>query len=105
MPCGRRDERTLAHHVDRLLRQADGAHRVVDAATAEAGLRDGERLALTAEQRVGRDAHVVVVDERVHALAERLTGEADVALDLHARRVGRHQEHRHALVRARRRDR
>ena len=48
-----------------LLRQADGAHGVVDAAAAEAGLGDGERLALAAEQRLGRHAHVVVVDERV----------------------------------------
>ena len=47
-------ERPLAHHVERLLRHADGAHGVVDAAAAEAGLGDGERLALAAEQRVGR---------------------------------------------------
>ena len=65
-----------------LLRHADGAHGVVDAAAAEAGLRDGERLALAAEQRVGGHPHVVVVDERVRALVERLAGEADVAHDV-----------------------
>ena len=93
-------ERPLAHHVERLLRHADGAHGVVDAAAAEAGLGDGERLTLTAEQRVLGHPHVVVVDERVRALVHRLAAEADVAHDVHAGRVGRHEEHRHALVRA-----
>ena len=46
-------ERALAHHVERLLGHADGAHGVVDAPAAEPGLGDGEGLALAAEQRVG----------------------------------------------------
>ena len=35
-------QRPLAHHVERLLDQPDGAHGVVDAAAAEAGLGDDE---------------------------------------------------------------
>ena len=58
-------QRALAHHVQRLARQADGAHRVVDAPAAQPRLRDDERLALAAEQRLGRHPHVVVVDQRV----------------------------------------
>jgi len=41
-------QRPFAHHVDRLLRHPDGAHRVVDTPTTEPGLGDGERLALAA---------------------------------------------------------
>ena len=51
--AGLAGERPLAHHVERLADAGDGAHRVVDAAAAEAGLGDGERLALTAEDVVG----------------------------------------------------
>lgn len=60
-------QRTLAHHVQGLACQPDGAHRVMDTPAAEAGLCDHERLALTAEQRVGGHPHVVVVDEGVRA--------------------------------------
>ena len=81
------------------LAQSDRPHRVVDAAAAEARLGDGERLPLAAEQRLGRHPDVLVVDERVAALAARLAAEADVAHDVHPRGVGRHQEHRHPLVR------
>ena len=58
---------------------AHGSHGVVDATAAEAGLGHGEALAHLAEQRVGRHAHVVVVDEAVVTVAERLAAEADVA--------------------------
>ncbi len=91
-------EGPLAHHVEGPVAHADRAHGVVDAAAAEAGLGDGERLALAAEQRVERHPHVLVVDEGVAALLLGLAAEAEVAHDLHAGRVGRDQEHRHALV-------
>ena len=52
-------ERALAHHVERLAQLRDRAHRVVHAAAAEPGLRDGERAALLAEQVVGRYAHAL----------------------------------------------
>ena len=70
----------------------------MDPPAAQPGLGDGERLALAAEQGVGRHPHVLVVDERVVAAAQRLAAQPDVAHDVDARRIGRHQEHRHALV-------
>ena len=60
---------------------------MVDPAAAEAGLGDGERLALAAEERLGRQAHVVVVDEGVGAVPLGLARQAHVADDLDARRV------------------
>ena len=47
-------EGPLAHHVERLLGHAHGAHGVVDPATAEAGLGDGEGLALAAQEPFGQ---------------------------------------------------
>jgi hypothetical protein len=44
----------LAHHVERLAGEPDRPHGVVDPAAAEAGLGDGERLALAAEQGLPR---------------------------------------------------
>ena len=93
-------ERALAHHVDRPLGHPDRPHGVVDASTAETGLRDHEGLPLATEQRFIRHPDILVVDEGMRALVQRVPPEADVALDVHAGRVGRDQEHRHALVRA-----
>jgi hypothetical protein len=90
----------LAHHVERFAGEPDRPHGVVDPAAAEAGLGDDERLALAAEQGGGRHPDVLIVDERVVALAQPFAAQPDVALDVDARRVRRHQEHRHALVRA-----
>ena len=59
--------RPLAHELERLLGHADGAHAVVDAAGAEAGLRDREPAALLAEQELRRDAHVL--EERLAVAA------------------------------------
>ena len=70
----------------------------MDAAAAEAGLRDDERLPLAAEQRLFGNPDVLVVDEGVRALVDALAVEADVAHDVDAGRVRRHQEHRHPLV-------
>ena len=47
------------------------AHAVVDATGAEARLRDREAAALLAEQVVGRDADVVVIDLAVAAACRR----------------------------------
>ena len=91
-------QRPLAHHVERLLGQADRPHGVVDPAAAQTGLGDHKRLAFPAEHGVRRDPDVLVVDQGVGALVERLAVQAHVAHDVHARSVGRHQEHRHALV-------
>ena len=54
------------------------------------GLGHCESLTLTTEQGVQRDPHVLVMNERVEALADRLTEQPDVAHDVDARRVGRH---------------
>ena len=51
--------RAHAHQVERTFGEADGAHAVVDAAGAEAGLRDREAAAFLAEQVLLRDAHVL----------------------------------------------
>ena len=77
----------------------------MDAPRDEPVLGDHEPLALAAEQRVGGHAHVLVEDLGVAAeLAEARLGvlhRRDVAQDVDARRVGRDEEHRGALVRAR----
>ena len=91
-------ERPLAHHLERLAHRRHGAHRVMDAAAAEAGLCDQEALALAAEEVLARDAHGLVADVGVVAVAERLVAEARQAHDVQARRVARHEEHRRALV-------
>jgi hypothetical protein len=51
---------------------------VVHPPPAQAGLGDGEGLALAAQQALGRHPHVLVVDERVHALVLGLAGQAHV---------------------------
>ena len=68
---------------------ADGAHGVVDAPAAEAGLRDDEGLSLAAEQGLRRHADVLVMDQRVRAVTVGLAGQADVAHDVDAGRVRR----------------
>ena len=60
-------ERPAHHEFEGPLGDADGAHAVVDASRAEAGLGDGESAALLTEQVVGRHAHVLVDDLRVAA--------------------------------------
>ena len=51
--------RAHAHEIERALGHADGAHAVVDAAGAEAGLRDREAAAFLAEEVLLRDPHVL----------------------------------------------
>ena len=62
-------QRPLAHHVEGPMAQPDGAHGVVHPPAAESGLGHREAPALLAEQRVGRQPHVVVVHERVVPVA------------------------------------
>ncbi len=88
----------LAHHVERLLGHADGPHGVVDPAATESGLGNGECLSLATEETFGGHPHVVVVDEGVHALALVLAHQSNVTDELDPLGVGRHQEHRHAVV-------
>ena len=66
--------------LERPLGHADGAHAVVDAAGAEAGLGDGEAAALLAEEVVGRHPDVLVDDLGVAAavvVAEHVRGAAE----------------------------
>ena len=51
--------RAHAHELERPLREPDGAHAVVDAAGAEAGLRDREAAAFLAEEVLLRYPHVL----------------------------------------------
>ena len=88
----------LAHHVQSLLGHADRAHRVMDPAATEAGLRDDEGHPFPPEQGFLGHPHILIVDEGVEALVEGLPVETDVPLDVDARCRGRNQEHRHALV-------
>ena len=55
LPNATRDDRALAHQLERALGQADQAHAVVDAPGPEAALRDLEAAAF-AEQQVARPA-------------------------------------------------
>ena len=70
----------------------------MDATPAQPGLGDGEGLALPAQQAVGRNADLVVVDQGMHALILGFTGQADVADHVDAGRVRGDQEHGGALV-------
>ena len=96
---------TLTEHVERAPGHAQPAHAVMDAPRVEALLGDQESLAFAAQAVGCRDPHVVVDDLRVTAeLAElllRVLHGRHVAQDVHAGRIGRHDEHRRALVRPR----
>jgi hypothetical protein len=65
---------------------------------AESRLRDHERRARGAQHVVGGNAHVLVADVGVARVPLRLDPDTDVAHDVHARRLGGHDEHAHALV-------
>src|SRR5215211_8330252 len=64
-----------------------GAHRVVDASSAQPGLGDRKRLPFPPEQRLRWNSDVVIVDEGVRSLVARLAREADVANDVDTRRT------------------
>ena len=95
--------RPLAHDVERPLRLAEPAHRVVDATAAEPLLREHESLARLTDQMVGGHTAVAEHDLGVVAGAPELDvgvrHRSDVTHDLHARRPARHDEHRRVTVR------
>ena len=83
--------------------QGDGPHGVVHAAGAQPPLRHLERLALVADQVVGRHPHVLVADVGVVTEADAavlvvVAETAELTEDAHAGGVRRDDEHRHALV-------
>ena len=59
---------------------------------------DGEGRALIAEEMIGRHPDIVVAQVPVARLRLGLGAETDVADDLDAGGIGRHDEHRHALI-------
>ena len=94
---------SLAHDVERALRLAEPAHRVVDATAAEPLLGEHEALAGLADEVVGR--HPAVLEDDLGVVAEPAVlrvgvgHRPDVAHDLHAGRAGGHDEHRGVAVR------
>ncbi len=86
-------EHALAHHVEGALDHGHGAHGVVHAAAAQPGLRDGEGLALAAQQVVGGYAHLVVTQVRVATGAQGLPAQAGVAYNLEPLGVAGHEKH------------
>ena len=81
------------HQLERALAQPDHPHAVVDPARAEPRLRDREARALLADQVRRRHAHVLVADVGVAVLVV-VAEDRQVALDRHARRVERDEDHR-----------
>ena len=73
----------------------------MDAARAEAALRDLEAAAFARDQVVRGNAHVVEGDVAVAVGRVVVAEHREHPGDLHARRVHRHQHHRLALVRRR----
>ena len=93
LPNAVRAEQALAHDRERALRDADRAHAVVDAARAEAALRDLEAAPFAEQEVLRRHAHVV---ERHVAVAVRrivVAEDRQPAVHLDPRRVARHQDH------------
>ena len=91
-------ERALAHHVERLLEARDRAHGVVDAPTAEPGLRCGKALALAADAVVHGHTRLVEADVAVGTFPDLLARQTDVANDLHPRSTLGHQQDGCAVV-------
>src|SRR5262249_4172404 len=88
----------LTHLLQRALGDTDQPHAMMDAAGAEPPLRDFEAAAF-AEQDVRR-RHANVLEHNFGVAVRRIViaEEAERALDLHARRVERHQHHGLAFV-------
>ena len=92
LPNGRAREHPVAHQLEGPLGGADGAHAVMDPPGAEAGLGDGEAASLLAQEVGLGHTNVVVADLGV-ALRIGVAEDRQVADDLHARGVERHQDH------------
>ena len=91
-----------AHLGQRLFGDPDGAHAVVDAARPEAALRDFEAAPFAQQHVADRDAHVHHLDFHVAVRGIVIAEHRQVADDVHARRVDRHQHHRLLRVALRR---
>ena len=92
--------RTLTKHVEDPADQADGAHRVVNPAAAEPGLRDDERATARTEHVIGGNPDILVPHITLAApAAERLVAEPDITQHVDARRLRGHDEHRMTLIR------
>ena len=92
-------EAAFDHQIERLLGLADGAHTVMDAAGAEAELRNLEAAAFAEQDIFLR--HADVVEAHVHVTARRVvvTEHMHRPDHLDARRVDRHQDLRLLLAR------
>ena len=99
LPNASRLQAALDHQLERPLGRADRAHAVVDAARAEAQLRDLEAAPLAEEDVVLRHAHVG--EAEVHVAVRRVVVAEHVhrAEDLDAGRVHRHEDLRLLEVR------
>ena len=71
------------------------------AAAAEPRLGHAKRAAARTEHVIERNTHAVITDVAVAAFTLRFTADADIAHDVDARQIGRHNEHRGALIRRR----
>lgn len=80
--------------LERALRRADGAHRVVDASGAQAALHDLEAAALAEDHGVQRHAHVGEGDVAVAVRGVVVAEHAEHAVHRDTGGVGGHQHHR-----------
>jgi hypothetical protein len=87
-------------HVEDPADQADGAHRVVNAAAAEPGLCHDERATARSEHVIGGDPDILVPHITLAApAAERLVTETHITQDVDTRGLSGHDEHRMTLIR------
>ena len=82
-----------AHGFQCALGDTDAAHAVVNAARAKATLGDFEAATFTQQDVGNRDAHIVVFDFGMTVRGVVVTEHVQVANDLHAGGVQRHQNH------------
>ena len=90
-------DRSPAHKVQRFFASANRPHRVMNSSATEARLRYHESPAALSQQVIARHPHVGVAHIGFTTVLTAV--DAHVADDLNARRIRRHNEHRHAAVR------
>ena len=94
LALGRTADYTLGHHFHRLVQHADGAHRMVDAATAETRLGNLEPSADGAERVFARHAAIGETNIAMHAGSIVVAWtDGGVAKDVHSRRARRDNNH------------